>query len=65
MIKYKAERLGMEVIEQEESYTSKASLIDMDPIPTYKMLKNDTIFNGKRITRGLYQTREKKTTSQT
>jgi len=61
MIKYKAERLGMEVIEQEESYTSKASLIDMDPIPTYKKgEKRDTIFSGKRITRGQYQTKEKK-----
>ena len=61
MIKYKAERLGIEVIEQEESYTSKASLIDMDPIPTYKKgEKNETIFSGKRITRGQYLTKEKK-----
>jgi putative transposase len=60
MVTYKAERLGIEVIEQEESYTSQASLIDMDLLPTFnqgeKIKKN---FSGKRITRGQYLTKEK------
>lgn len=60
MIRYKAERLGIDVVEQEESYTSQASFLDKDPIPTYK--KGETIefdFSGKRITRGQYLTKEK------
>ena len=34
-IKYKAEANGLLVVEQEESYTSKASLVDGDNIPVY------------------------------
>lgn len=54
---YKCQFEGIRVIVQEESYTSKASFLDNDKIPTYK--KNDTRaykFSGKRIKRGLYQT---------
>lgn len=36
IIKYKAEEYGIDFIEQEESYTSKASFIDNDDIPVYK-----------------------------
>jgi transposase len=46
-------------IEQEESYTSKASAIDNDPIPTYN--PSNTIkytFSGKRVNRGLYESKE-------
>lgn len=60
MVTYKAERLGIEVEEHEESYTSQASFLNMDPIPAYK--KGETIktnFSGKRITRGQYLTKEK------
>ena len=55
MIKYKAELLGIEVILQEESYTSKASAIDLDKIPTFPEKANN--FSGTRIKRGLYKTR--------
>ena len=42
---------------REESYTSRASLLDLDAIPAYK--KGDTTkhtFSGKRVRRGLYKT---------
>jgi putative transposase len=32
---YKAETRGIRVIVTEESYTSKASFLDLDPLPTY------------------------------
>ena len=48
----------MKLVEQEESYTSKVSFLDDDFIPVYG--KSDNKFNssGKRINRGLYQTKE-------
>lgn len=45
-----AGRYGIDVIETEESYTSKASILDMDD------MSKDTVFSGKRIKRGLYRT---------
>jgi putative transposase len=36
MLSYKAKLAGIQVILTEESYTSKASFIDNDPIPVYK-----------------------------
>src|SRR5947209_10127117 len=36
MLTYKAELVGIQVEVQEESYTSQASFLDLDPIPTYK-----------------------------
>ena len=57
IIKYKAEDLGIKCIEQEESYTSKASFLDNDNIPTFNEDENQKhTFSGKRITRNLYQT---------
>ena len=53
-IKYKAALEGITVIFTEESYTSKASFIDKDPIPSY----DDRVklqFTGKRVNRGLYR----------
>lgn len=50
----RAERCGIRVIVREESYTSKASFLDNDPIPTYGEIKEPT-FSGKRIKRGLYK----------
>ena len=35
MLTYKAEARGIRVIMTEESYTSKASFLDLDPLPTY------------------------------
>ena len=64
-IKMMAMNIGIDVIEQEESYTSKASFLDNDDIPIYEKDKNDTKtasykykFSGKRIKRGLYKTKE-------
>lgn len=57
MITYKAESAGLIVVKQEESYTSKASLVDGDEIPVYgKETKNLVAFSGRRINRGLYRT---------
>lgn len=57
IIKYKAKDLGIKCIEQEESYTSKASFLDNDNIPTFNEGENQKYtFSGKRITRNLYQT---------
>lgn len=61
LIKYKCEMEGIEVLFTEESYTSKASFLDNDVIPVYKLGKiNNCTFSGKRIKRGLYQTQMKK-----
>lgn len=57
-IKYKGELVGIEVKEMDESYTSKASFIDLDVVPTYS--KNNNIkynFSGKRFSRGLYRSK--------
>ena len=55
-LSYLCELNGITYIEQEESYTSKASFWDKDNIPVYN---NDNpqsyAFNGKRIHRGLYK----------
>lgn len=58
ILKYKLEDNGIEYIEQEESYTSKASYLDNDNIPIFKE-NDDTnyIFSGKRIKRGIYKSK--------
>nr|WP_293342481.1 transposase [Microcoleus sp. CAWBG58] len=57
MLKYKAELVGIEVIEQEESYTSKSNFLGLDPIPVYGNIgTQDVTFSGSRINRGLYKT---------
>jgi len=57
MLEYKAELVGITVLQQEESYTSKANFLALDPIPVYgKAGTNDVAFSGKRIKRGLYKT---------
>ena len=49
-------RYGMNYIEQEESYTSKASFLDLDELPIYNADTPYTgTFSGKRIKRGLYK----------
>ena len=58
IIKYKAEDFGIKCIEQEESYTSKASFLDNDNIPKFNEDNNQKYtFSGKRITRNLYKTK--------
>jgi putative transposase len=50
MLTYKAALVGIQVEVQEESYTSKASFLDLDPIPIYKSSDNKVhTFSGKRI----------------
>ena len=48
---------GFEYVEQEESYTSKASFFDKDEIPIYNEDNPQKYeFSGKRISRGQYRT---------
>lgn len=50
-------RYGIEVAEQEESYTSKASALDGDILPVWNADSPQKYkFSGKRVKRGLYQT---------
>lgn len=51
-IKYKAAIEGIEVIFTEESYTSKSSFFDRDPLPVYGDAEPE--FSGERKYRGLY-----------
>ena len=55
MITYKAQHAGIIVIEQEESYTSKADFLSNDLIPVYGKEKGEVSFSGSRIKRGLYK----------
>lgn len=55
---YKCLARGIEVVEQEESYTSKASFVDQDEIPTYGESDKKPAFSGKRVSRGLYRTKD-------
>lgn len=51
--------LNIDVTLQEESYTSKASFLDNDNLPIYDAKNANTYqFSGKRITRGLYKSKE-------
>jgi putative transposase len=63
MLTYKASLVGIQVEIQEESYTSVASFLDLDPIPTYKP-NDDTkyTFSGKRIGRRnrLYRSKDRR-----
>ena len=58
MLKYLCERNGIMYVEREESYTSKASLIDGDYIPTFGVDDDRASFSGARIKRGLYRTKD-------
>ena len=58
ILKTVASKCGIAVVIREESYTSQASLLDMDDIPTYKKGENKKYaFSGKRIHRGLYRSK--------
>jgi IS605 OrfB family transposase len=56
MLEYKARLVGIKVILQEESYTSRSNFLDLDPIPVYGKTDKDIVFSGSRIKRGLYKT---------
>ena len=57
MIELKSNEYGITVIRQEESYTSKASFLDLDFIPVYSEEEpgKKYHFSGRRIHRGLYK----------
>jgi putative transposase len=54
VLTYKLKLIGIDVILQEESYTSKCSAYDHEPI------KKHEVYKGSRIKRGLFKTAENK-----
>ena len=62
MLIYKAKLLGILVEVTEESYTSRASFLSLDPIPTYGDESKDIKFSGYRESRGMYKLKGSKTT---
>jgi IS605 OrfB family transposase len=54
MLVYKAALVGIQTCITEESYTSKASFLDADPLPVYGATDLPT-FSGRRVRRGLYR----------
>jgi IS605 OrfB family transposase len=58
MIQYKGLLKGITVLYQEESYTSKASFLNLDYMPVYGDLYKGS-FSGYRYKRGLYKIRGK------
>ena len=58
-LEHKCSNLGITFLIQEESYTSKASFLDGDDIPTYVKGNNTKYsFSGNRVKRGLYKTKD-------
>lgn len=55
---YKCLAKGIEVVEQEESYTSKASFLDEDEIPVYENVQDKPRFSGRQVSRGLYKSKD-------
>jgi putative transposase len=55
MLAYKAELVGIQVVVTEESYTSKASFLDGDPLPSFAPEQPTPAFSGRRVKRGLYR----------
>ncbi len=58
MLTYKAELVGIRVEITEESYTSKASLLDLEPLPVRNNGNEKHTFSGKRVKRGLYRAKD-------
>ena len=54
MLTYKAQLVGIRVVITEESYTSKCSFLDLEPVK--KQLK----YLGQRIKRGLFRSNDKR-----
>lgn len=54
MLSYKVMVAGIDVIWQEESYTSKADCTAGDFIPVYGKVEGHPVFSGRRVERGLY-----------
>lgn len=58
-LKCLCERYSMKYVEQEESYTSKASFLDLDEIPVYQAESQEKYnFSGRRVYRGLYRSKD-------
>ena len=55
LLTYKAALVGIEVLVTEQSYTSKASFLDGDPLPVYDPTAPAPTFSGRRVKRGLYR----------
>ena len=55
ILEYLCKEQGIDVVYQEESYTSKASFLNNDDIPVFGE-PTDIVFSGKRVQRGLYKT---------
>jgi transposase len=53
-----SEQYELRFVETEESYTSKASFVDADFLPTIGEKPEGWTASGKRIKRGLYRTRD-------
>jgi putative transposase len=49
MLQYKAGLVGIRVVVSEESYTSKCSFLDLEPIGKQE------VYAGKRVKRGLFR----------
>src|SRR5262249_48471605 len=53
---YKARLVGIQVLLQEESYTSKASFLDNDPLPTYQADRTEQpVFSDTRMAGSWYR----------
>jgi putative transposase len=50
------EQYGIRFVETEESYTSKASFVDLDLLPTFGEKPEGWQASGRRVMRGLYRT---------
>jgi transposase len=55
MLSYKAKLVGIKVIVTEESYTSKCSFLDREPIEKHEQ------YVGKRVHRGLFRASDGRT----
>lgn len=55
-LEYQCQRYNINLMEQEESYTSKADFLAKDSMPIYNAFdKKSYNFSGKRISRGQYK----------
>ena len=52
------EQYGLKFVETEESYTSKASFVDLDILPKFGEKPEGWTSSGKRIKRGLYRSNQ-------
>ena len=56
MLRYKCQLEGIRFVLRDESWTSKSSALEQDPIPATHKAK-EPVFSGKRVHRGLYQSK--------